>query len=170
MGYDLPAAIGACIANNHEEIICIAGDGSIMMNIQELQTIITLKLPIKIFILNNDGYHSIRLTQSNLFEKRYVGIGRESGDLSFPDYKKIAEAFGFNYAFIKTTNMLDKLDDILKREGQLICEVFLDKNQAFEPKTATKKMPDGSLYSPPLEDMAPFLPRKELEQNMYYPE
>ena len=95
MGYDLPAAIGACVANNKKRVVCIAGDGSIMMNLQELQTIITNKLPIKIFLINNQGYHSIRITQNNLFSQhKKVGIGEESGDLSFPDYSKIAAAFG----------------------------------------------------------------------------
>lgn len=98
MGYGLPAAIGTCISGGRRDTICLEGDGSIMMNLQELQTIITNKLPIKIFLINNQGYHSIRITQNNLFhEHTKVGIGPESGDLSFPDYKKIAEAFGYPY-------------------------------------------------------------------------
>ena len=98
MGYGLPAAIGTCIAGGRRETICLEGDGSIMMNLQELQTILTNRLPIKIFLINNEGYHSIRITQSNLFsENCRVGIGEESGDLSFPEYRKIAEAFGYPY-------------------------------------------------------------------------
>jgi len=91
MGYGLPAAIGTCIGGSRRNTICLEGDGSIMMNLQELQTILTNKLPIKIFLINNNGYHSIRLTQNNLFKEHCkIGIGPESGDLSFPEFKKIA--------------------------------------------------------------------------------
>ena len=165
MGYDLPAAIGAHVASNNE-IINITGDGSIMMNLQELQTIVTNNLPIKIFLLNNEGYQSIRITQTNLFDSNYVGIGPDSGDLSFPSFEKIADAFDIPYYRIESNENLDLLNDILNKDGYLICEVFIDKGQFFEPKSATKKLPDGSLYSPPLEDMAPFLPREEFESNM----
>ena len=165
MGYDLPAAIGAHVASR-KEIINITGDGSIMMNLQELQTIVTNNLPVKIIILNNEGYQSIRITQTNLFDSNYVGIGPDSKDLSFPSFEKIANAFGIPYYRIDSNENLDLLNDILNKDGYLICEVFVDKGQFFEPKSATKKMPDGSLYSPPLEDMAPFLPREEFEENM----
>jgi acetolactate synthase-1/2/3 large subunit len=98
MGYGLPAAIGTCIAGDRKNTICLEGDGSIMMNLQELQTILTNKLPIKVFLINNSGYHSIRITQSNLFsEHKKVGIGPESGDLSFPDFGKLSTAFGYKY-------------------------------------------------------------------------
>ncbi len=165
MGYDLPAAIGAHVAS-HKEIINITGDGSIMMNLQELQTIVTNNLPVKIFLLNNEGYQSIRITQTNLFDSNYVGIGPDSGDLSFPFFEKIANAFDIPYYRIELNENLDLLNDILNKDGYLICEVFIDKGQFFEPKSATRKMSDGSLYSPPLEDMAPFLPREEFESNM----
>lgn len=98
MGYGLPAAIGACIANGKKDTICLEGDGSIMMNLQELQTVLTNKLPIKIFVINNQGYHSIRQTQNNLFKEHCkIGIGPESGDLSFPDFAKLSQAFGYTY-------------------------------------------------------------------------
>lgn len=168
MGYDLPAAIGACISIGQKDLICLTGDGSIMMNLQELQTIVTNKLPIKLFLINNDGYQSIRITQTNLFNSNYVGIGSDSGDLGFPSFRKISEAFGIPYYHIDNNAEMAKLDDILSTEGAVLCEIFVDVEQFFEPKSATKKMPDGSLYSPPLEDMAPFLPRDELEKNMYY--
>lgn len=168
MGYGLPAAIGACVSIKENSVICIEGDGSLMMNLQELQTIVTNNLPIKLFLINNSGYHSIRLTQTNIFNSNYCGIGEQSHDLSFPSYKKIAEAFGLPYYSINSTDEISNIDNILSTEGFFLCEVFVDISQAFEPKSATKKLPDGSLYSPPLEDMAPFLDSDELKSNMYY--
>ena len=167
MGYDLPAAIGVCISSGLQDTICIAGDGSIQMNLQELQTVITNKLPIKIFVINNGGYHSIRLTQTNLFNKNFCGIGEQSGDLGFPDFEKLAYAYGFPYHSIKSNDEMGKLDEVLSAKGYLICEVFMTADQIFEPKSATKKLPDGRLFSPPLEDMFPFLDRDELKSNMY---
>jgi acetolactate synthase-1/2/3 large subunit len=170
MGYDLPAAIGACIANNKKEIICITGDGSIQMNIQELQTIIHHKLPIKIFLINNGGYHSIRQTQKNFFGEPLVGIGKESKDLSFPDMSKLAPAYGYPYYKITSNkNITKKIQEVLKEKGPFICEVFVSSNQFFEPKSATKRLEDGTLVSAPLEDLAPFLPKEELEKNMIIP-
>ncbi|MDY5871966.1 MAG: thiamine pyrophosphate-binding protein [Candidatus Methanomethylophilaceae archaeon] len=167
MGYDLPAGIGACVANGCKDVVCIAGDGSVMMNIQELQTMVTNKLPLKLFIINNSGYHSIRLTQTNLFNKNFCGIGEQSGDLGFPSFEKLAYAFDIPYRKISSNDEMSILDDVLSMPGYVICEVFVNTEQAFEPKSATKKLPDGTLYSPPLEDMAPFLDREELERNMY---
>lgn len=169
MGYGLPAAIGLCIASGRRDTICLEGDGSIMMNLQELQTVITNKLPIKIFLINNDGYHSIRLTQNNLFaDKPKVGIGPESNDLSFPNYKKIAEAFGYPYYSASSNDeMKNAVSEMLKHEGFAFCEIFTDTEQAWEPKSSTKRLPDGTLVSPPLEDLAPFLPREELLSNLY---
>lgn len=171
MGYGLPAAIGTCLGGGNRETICLEGDGSIMMNLQELQTIITNKLPIKIFLINNSGYHSIRITQTNLFsEHSKVGIGPESGDLSFPQYEKIAYAFGYPYYSARSNSeMKDVVDKVLSVDGPLFCEVFTDTEQVWEPKSSTKKMADGSLVSPPLEDLAPFLSREELERNMFIP-
>ncbi|MDE6905959.1 MAG: thiamine pyrophosphate-binding protein [Lachnospiraceae bacterium] len=168
MGYGLPAAIGACIANNKQITICLEGDGSIMMNLQELQTVLTNKLPIKIFLINNEGYHSIRQTQNNLFaEHEKVGIGPESKDLSFPDFKKLAEAFGYTYLEAHSNaEMKNAVDQALTSDGTVFCEVFVSPSQYFEPKSATKKLADGTLVSPPLEDLAPFLPQEELERNM----
>ena len=171
MGYDLPAAIGACFAKEKGEIICITGDGSIQMNLQELQTIVFHKLPIKIFLINNQGYHSMRQTEGNLFpEMSKIGIGPESGDLSFPNMEKIANAYGIDYYSIQNnTELCTKLSSILSKEGPFICELFVDTNQKFEPKNATKRLPDGRLVSPPLEDLAPFLSREELKRNMIIP-
>ncbi len=171
MGYGLPAAIGTCIGGGRRNTICLEGDGSIMMNLQELQTIITNNLPIKIFLINNDGYHSIRLTQSNLFSNHSkVGIGPESGDLSFPDFQKLATAFGYKY-FCAHSNkeMKEVVDKVLTLEGPIFCEIFTDIKQVWEPKSSTKRLEDGTLVSPPLEDLAPFLPREELKKNMFIP-
>ena len=168
MGYGLPAAIGACVANEKKTTICIEGDGSIMMNLQELQTVITNKLPIKIFLINNGGYHSIRQTQNNLFkEHSKVGIGPESGDLSFPEFEKIAKAFGYEYLSAHSNEeMKAMVDKALSMDGPLFCEVFVSPKQNFEPKSSTKKLEDGSLFSPPLEDLAPFIDRKLFEEEM----
>ena len=170
MGYDLPAAIGAYFAVK-EEIICLSGDGSIQMNLQELQTIVHHKLPIKMFIINNDGYHSMRQTESNLFpEHSMFGVGpHDSHDISFPDLHKISDAYGIPYYSIKNNDEMNKIDDILKIDGFCLVEVFVDVNQKFEPKSATKRYPDGTLVSPPLEDLYPFLPREELKRNMIIP-
>ncbi len=169
MGYGLPAAIGLCISSERKSTICLEGDGSIMMNLQELQTIITNNLPIKIFLINNNGYHSIRLTQNNLFsEHSKVGIGPESNDLSFPEFKKIAEAFGYKYYSAKSNaEMKAVVKKVLSVDGPLFCEIFTDTEQVWEPKSSAKKLPDGTIVSPPLEDLAPFLPREELKKNMF---
>ncbi len=168
MGYELPAAVGACVANKNNPIVCIAGDGSIMMNLQELQTIVTNKLPVKIVLINNSGYQQIRLTQTNLFHKNFVGIGPDSNDLSFPDFEKIAYAFGIPYKGCNTMmEMPEAIDWVNGQEGYCMLEVFCTTTQIFEPKSATKRLEDGTLYSPPLEDLAPFLSREELKSNMY---
>lgn len=169
MGYGLPAAIGACVADDKKLTVCLEGDGSIMMNLQELQTVVTNKLPIKIILINNDGYHSIRQTQNNLFrEHSKVGIGPESKDLSFPSFKKIAEAFGLPYYEAHSNDEMKlAIDKTLKEQSFAMCEVFVSISQIFEPKSSTKKLEDGTLVSPPLEDLAPFLSLEELLKNMY---
>ena len=169
MGYGLPAAIGLCIAAGRKETICLEGGGSIMMNLQELQTVITNKLPIKVFLINNEGYHSIRLTQNNLFkEYSKVGIGPESGDLAFPSFEKIAEAFGYPYSRVITGNELeDAMKTAVDAKSPVFVEVYTDTEQVWAPKSSARREPDGSLTSPPLEDLAPFLSREELAENMY---
>ena len=171
MGYGLPAAIGTCIGGGRKETICLEGDGSIMMNLQELQTVITNNLPIKIFLINNNGYHSIRLTQNNLFKEHCkVGIGEESGDLSFPKFEGIAKAFGYPYYSAHSNEeMKNVVDKVLAEDGPLFCEIFTDTKQVWEPKSSTKRLEDGTLVSPPLEDLAPFLPREELKEIMIVP-
>ena len=170
MGYGLPASIGAYFANGKKEVIAFEGDGGFMMNMQEIQTIITNKLNIKLFIINNEGYHSLRITQNNLFSNHsHVGIGPESKDLSFPSYEKIANAFGIKYFSIKKNSDLNSgIKKVLSFTGAAMIEVFTDKEQVWEPKSSGRKTKDGKVISPPLEDMAPFLPREELKANMYY--
>lgn len=180
MGYDLPAAIGAAVAQygdqalygrargkNLQDIILVTGDGSIQMNIQELQTIIHHKMPIKIFVINNEGYHSIRQTQTNLFEQHFVGIGPQSGDLSFPDLSRLAPAYGYPYFSCDGNDRLaEVLNQVLAADGPVLCEIFVSTEQNFEPKSATKRLEDGTLFSPPLEDLGPFLDREEFYGNM----
>ena len=125
-------------------------------------------MPLKIFIINNNGYHSIRQTQTNLFNKQFVGIGPESQDLSFPDMSKLSAAYGYKYYKIsKNEEIPIVIEKILNEKGPLICEVFVSDKQNFEPKAATKKLEDGTLVSPPLEDLAPFLDREEFKKNMF---
>jgi len=176
MGYDLPAAIGAYMASLDgkrfdKELILITGDGSIQMNLQELQTIVHHKMDVKIFLINNEGYHSIRQTQNKFFgDKPLVGIGPDSGDLSFPSMEKIANAYGINYIGAKTNSEIaDAVERAFKAEGPVICEAFVTKEQNFEPKSSGKQLPDGRMVSPPLEDLVPFLSDEEMEENMIVP-
>lgn len=170
MGYDLPAAIGACMADHSQDIILLTGDGSIQMNLQELQTIIHHKMPIKIFLINNGGYHSIRQTQKNFFGEPLVGIGVDSRDLSFPDMEKLAAAYGYPYVkACHNSELGDAIEQALAMEGPVICEVFVSMDQNFEPKSAAKRLPDGTMVSPPLEDLSPFLPEEEMDRNMIIP-
>ena len=169
MGYDLPAAIGACIGNGKKDTLCLTGDGSIQMNIQELQTIVYNKLPIKIFLLNNNGYISIRQTQENFFGLPYVGCGKESG-ISFPDIAKLSRAYGIKSQTItKQKNMEATIRSILRYKGPFLCEIVLDPSHRFIPKSASEKKPNGEIISKPLEDMFPFLNRDEFRGNMLIP-
>jgi acetolactate synthase-1/2/3 large subunit len=171
MGFDLPAAIGAEFAKNasKQRVICIAGDGSIMMNLQELQTIKEYGLPTKIFLLCNDGYHSIYQTQKNFFSDNVIGCGPGNG-LSFPDFKKIAAAFDIPVREVSRHADLDKaIRETLDASGPQICIVQLDKAQPFAPKLSSRRLPDGRMVTSPLEDMAPFLDRDELKSNLLIP-
>ena len=165
MGYDLPAAIGACIGGK-QEIVCVTGDGSLQMNIQELQTIIHNNLPIKLFVLNNEGYISIRNTQNNFFNGYKVGSDKESG-ISCPDIVKVANAYGFKTFRIENQQNLEyKLRNILQENGPFVCEVVLSPNEKMEPKLSSEVKQDGRIVSKPLEDMYPFLDREEFKENM----
>ena len=174
MGYDLPAAIGAYMADHSQDIILLTGDGSIQMNLQELQTIIHHRMAIKIFVINNNGYHSIRQSQQNFFEGALVGVGTDSGfkgpDLSFPSMEKLAGAYGYLYFCARHNSQLAQaIEGALAVPGPAICEVMVSTDQNFEPKSSARKMPDGTITSPPLEDLAPFLPEEEMDANMIIP-
>jgi len=168
MGYDIPAAIGAAFGAPGRTIVCLAGDGSGHMNIQELQTIVHHQLPIKLFILNNGGYLSIRMTQGGFFKGNFIGEGPRSG-VSFPDYTRLAAAYGLPAVRLARTDFEGELDAFLGSEGPALCEVMLDPDQQFEPKLSSRQLPDGRIVSASLEDMAPFLDREELEANMLVP-
>lgn len=166
MGYDLPAAIGACFANNLNRVVCFAGDGSIMMNLQELQTIIHYRLPIKLFVLNNNGYISIQQTQNNFFEGRMTACTVDSG-VSIPDFVKLGGAFGFRVEKIDSlVGLEEKIEKILNMDGPVLCEVMLTPGYIFAPKLSAKKLDDGTMVSPSLEDLYPFLSREELEGSL----
>ena len=166
MWYDLPAAIGACFANNRKDTICLAGDGSIMMNLQELQTIKHYNLPIKLFVLNNDGYISIQQTQNNFFEGRKTACTRESW-VTLPDFIRIGQAFDLPTIKIDSKDNLDEqIQKVLKTEWPILCEVILTPWYIFAPKLSAKKLPDGTMVSPSLEDLYPFLPEDEVKENM----
>ncbi len=168
MGFCLPAATGICVAQPGKPVVCVTGEGSLQMNLQELQTIWQNRLPVKLFVINNQGYHSIRQTQQSYFEPPLVGVGAESGDLSFPDLSRIIPAYGFSYRAVHAAEELpETLHQILEEDGASVCEVFVTKYQKTEPKTSAKKLPDGSMVSAPLEDMYPFLSKEELEENMF---
>ena len=163
-------------AYEKHDILVLTGDGSIQMNLQELQTIISHQLPIKIFVINNGGYHSIRQTQTNLFRgEPLVGIGVDSGmggvqDLSFPDMEKIAHAYGFPFIRAHHNEELhDAVAETLATDGPAICEIMVTLTQQFLPKSAAKRLPDGSIISPPLEDLAPYLPDEEMDRIMLVP-
>ncbi|MFC0118870.1 thiamine pyrophosphate-binding protein [Pseudoalteromonas xiamenensis] len=163
MGYDLPAAIGACLGNDKSRTICLAGDGSIMMNLQELETIRGNNLPIKVFIINNNGYSSIYQTHNNFFNGHEVGASPKSG-VSLPNFEALSTGFGIKYLKIQFTSELDSvIDRTLNSEGPVICEVMVDCKQGFAPKLASKQLEDGTMMSPELDDMAPFLDREELD-------
>lgn len=167
MGYGLPAAIGVAVSDNRQRTICIDGDGSVMMNIQELATIACNHLNIKLILLNNNGYHSIRQTQTNLFKPPFIGIDSKSG-LCFPDFSKISDAFGLRYFSMRSEKECAKgLSEVLECEGPCICEVIVDSDQNFAPKSSSKILPDGRIVSPSLDDMVPFLDRDEFEKIRY---
>lgn len=171
MGYDLPATIGAwhAMPGGSKRVICMAGDGSIMQNLQELQTIVGQKIPAKIFLYNNAGYHSIRQSQQAHFNGFSVGCGPDSG-VTFPDFEKIAMAFGFAYTQTSDhADMRGAISKTLMADGPAICEIFVDKEQAFAPRLSSKRLEDGTMITAPLEDLAPFLPRDEFESNMIIP-
>lgn len=165
MGYGFPAALGCAVAAGGKRVVCIDGDGSFQMNLQELQTVIYNKLNIKLFYLNNNGYHSIRQTQTNLFQPPLVGVCDGNG-LSFPEAEKLAYAYGLPFVRIDSLDMVNELvDKVFSYDGAVFCEVVVDPGQNFAPKLSSKRLPDGKIVSPPIDDMFPFLPREEYRAN-----
>ena len=165
MGYGFPAAIGACVEENGKRVICLDGDGSFQMNLQELQTVVYNKLNLKILYLNNNGYHSIRQTQTNLFKGQpLVGVCDGNG-VSFPDMEKIAWAYGIPYIKVTKVEDIEKLLKAMEQDGPLFAEIVVDVAQNFAPKLSSKVLPDGKIVSPEIDDMFPFLERDEYEAN-----
>ena len=169
MGFGIPAAIGACIASGRKRTICIDGDGGFVMNIQDLETVKRLNLPIKFFVLNNQGYASIRASQNNYFNRRYVGSSISSG-LTLPDFCKVAFSYGIESLSIKTNSeLIEKLNLVLNSEGPIICELFVNPDQLTMPRIQSVQKSDGTMISKPMEDLWPFLDRKEFLENMIIP-
>jgi acetolactate synthase-1/2/3 large subunit len=165
MGYDLPAAIGAAVALRGRRVVCLAGDGSLQLNIQELQTLRHHHLPVKLFVLDNGGYLSIRSTQQNFFGAT-IGSGPDDG-VSFPDHGAVAAAYGIPTMRLVEPSAIDEtIDQVLESEGPIVCHVLLDPDQAFEPRIKSRVMPDGSIVSPALDDMYPFLDPRELPREL----
>lgn len=165
MGYGLPAVIGASVARKKGDIIGIIGDGSFQMNIQELQTIVHYQLPVKLFVMNNDGYLAIRTTQNKFFEGRLLGTDKSSG-VSFPALRKIAAAYGIPFKKIKRTVDLETgIRETIQQEGPVLCEVCCLANQDIVTVSSMQRE-DGTMVSKPLEDMYPFLDRQQFLAEM----
>ena len=163
MGYGLPAALGVAVSDNSKRTICIDGDGSIMMNVQELATIAHNRLNVKIILLNNNGYHSIRQTQTNLFEPPFVGIDPDSG-VGFPDFRMLAGSFGIDYFRAdRESDCADIMRSALATDRPCILEAVVDPAQNFAPKSSSRVLTDGRIVSAPPDDMAPFLDRTEFD-------
>ena len=168
MGYGLPAAIGACLAGGKKETVCLEGDGSLMMNLQELQTLKTLQLPVKVFIIKNGEYISIVQTQRNFFNGRLTGCNASSG-VEVPDFVKVAKSFGLPALRItKNSEVENEIKKVLSQKGPVVCELDCTSDYIFSPKLSARKLPDGTLVSPSLEDMFPFLDRKEFKKTQFH--
>lgn len=170
MGFGIPAALGGCLASNRMNTVCIEGDGGFVMNIQELETVRRLGLPIKFFVLNNAGYGSIRTTQKNYFDGRLTGSSLDSG-LTLPDFKAVGAAFNIAVCQIRNHDTIrEQVRQVLRHDGPILCEVMVNPDQLTAPRVSSKKMPDGSMVSMPMEDMWPFLDREEFKANMFRPD
>ena len=167
MGFSLPAAIGISIALNRKRVLSINGDGSLQQNIQELQTLVHHNLPVKIFVLSNDGYLSIRQSQKNYFSNRFIGESPESG-VSFPAIVKVANAYGIPSFRVNNLDKLEKvIEEVFEIDGPVICDVIAPREQLIIPTLSSRVNKDGSMSSRPLEDMLPFLDREEYFKNLY---
>ena len=161
MGYELPAAIGAAIADPARRVVCMAGDGSLQLNVQELQTLKTLQLNFVIVVLANDGYMSIRQSHENFFGK-VIGSDRSSG-LECPDYAVLGRAFGITSVEMHEAGDLDRLGALLGGSGPLLIQIHVDRSQGFAPKLKSRIDENGKFLTPELDDVFPFLPAEELE-------
>ena len=165
MGFDLPGAVGAAVGRAPGRVVCLAGDGSIMMNLQELSTLGFHRLDVKVFLMDNGGYHSIRQTQNAYFPGPQVGIGPGSR-LGFPDFGLAAQAHGLAYRRLDAhAGLAGAVAEVLALPGPVLCQIMLDPTQPFEPRIASRRLPGGGMVSAALEDMAPFLPPDELKSN-----
>ena len=166
MGFTLPACIGVSVAREGKNVIGIVGDGSFQLNMQEIQTMVHNKLPVKMFVWNNNGYLSIRTTQRKFFDDGFIGTDVDSG-ISFPDLSKIAYAYGVKYVNVsEIDNLEDKINETMSHDGPVICEVMCKEWDEVLPTIGSKKLPDGKMFSRPLEDMYPFLTREEFLSKM----
>jgi acetolactate synthase I/II/III large subunit len=166
MGYGLPQSIGVCLASGRRRTVCIVGDGGLQHNIQELETIKRLNLPIKLFILNNNGYGAIRSTHTRFFEGRLVCCDPSSG-LTLPDTCKVAAAYGLKAVkILDQQNLKEEVTNVLNMEGPVVCDVLIDPDVQMAPKLSSSARPDGTMVSKPLEDLWPFLDREEFMANM----
>jgi acetolactate synthase-1/2/3 large subunit len=169
MGFGLPGSIAVCLAAGRKRTICVDGDGGFQFNIQELETVARLNLPIKFFVLNNDGYASIRASQSNYFGEASIGCDSRTG-LTVPNISKVASAYGIRTAVIANQSRLRQdVREILDTPGPVVCDVQVIPDETRAPRLQSYQRPDGSFVSKPLEDLWPFLPRDEFYANMIIP-
>jgi acetolactate synthase-1/2/3 large subunit len=169
MGNALPGSIGVCLAGGRSRTVCVDGDGGFQFNIQELETVARLNLPIKFFVLNNDGYASIRASQTNFFGAPQVGCDGRTG-LTLPDLCRVAAAYGLAAARITSqANLRDAVRQVLATPGPVVCDVQVEPDEVRGPRLSSVQRPDGSLVSKPLEDLWPFLDREEFHANMIVP-
>ena len=166
MGFGLPASIGACIASGKRRTICLVGDGGLQHNIQELELLKRYQLPIKIFVLNNNAYASIRATQDKFFNGNLVACDPSSG-LTLPDTIKIADAYGLKtFKLDNQDGIENKISEMLNYDGPVVCEVMVNPDLLTQPKVSSEVKPDGRIVSKPMEDLWPFLEREEFKANM----
>ena len=169
MGYGVPALIGALNSNKYKEVICIESDGSFLMNLQEILTLKISKKPFKLFILNNNGYASIRNTQKNYFDGRYIATGPES-NLFLPDICKLFDSIGISAIKVKNLDgLIDGVTKVLRSKKSIVCDISLRADDTLWPKSAAILQKNGSMLSMPLEDMSPLLSRAQLKAEMIYP-
>ena len=166
MGFALPAAVGVYFADRTMDLLAVTGEGSLQFNLQEIQTMVQNNIPVKIFVLNNGGYFSIKNTQTKYFNKRYSGIDEKSG-ISFPECSKISNAYGIKYFKVDDSETCESvIKDVLEYDGCCICEVVCPPDEKIYPTSAAKQLPDGRMMSQPLENMAPFLSDEEFKEEM----